>query len=441
MVKKYFIGPLIHTNDRGNLIIEKHTAVVVEDGKIISMLNLEENPPLTHQTVHHAIKGDSIDEVNILSHGQFMIPGFIDGHTHAVQFPNLGLGYNKCLLDWLETYTFPLEKEYTDMKFADRVFDAVVKRTISMGTTTACYFASLYTDATVLLVDKIGKLGQRAFVGKVNMNVPRDDGYYESTEKSIKDTTALINHVYHSWNPLIMPIITPRFALSCDMELMQELAKIAKSKGLHIQSHISENKAEVASVEQAFPNQLSYTDVYDAAGLLTGKTILAHGIHLTDSELAILEARETSIIHCPSSNLYLKSGLCDVQRLKANRIKVGLGTDVSGGSSYSMLDEIRSALKVSNCLALTKENYEPLSYKDVFHMATLGGAKALSIENKVGNFVPGKAFDALIIDVNAKGSLLDNFREYTLKENFQRFLYSGDERNIVAVYVNGRKLK
>ncbi|XP_012524966.1 guanine deaminase [Monomorium pharaonis] len=441
MVKQYFLGPLIHTGDNGRLIIEKHVGIVVEDGKIVSVLNIEDNPPLNRQTLDHAIKDDHIKEVTILSHGQFIIPGFIDCHTHAVQFPNLGLGYNKCLLDWLETYTFPLEKEYADTKFADRVFDAVVKRTISVGTTTACYFASLYTEASVILADKTAKLGQRAFIGKVNMNVPRDDGYYESTEKSIKDTTVLINYIERNWNPLVKPIITPRFALSCDMELMQELAKIAKGKGLHIQSHISENKAEIAAVEQTFPDQPSYTAVYDAAGLLTNKTILAHGIHLTDSELVILKARGAAVIHCPSSNLYLKSGLCDVQKLKANGIKVGLGTDVSGGASYSILDEMRAALQVSNCLSLMKENYKPLSYKDVFYMATLGGAKALSIESKVGNLVPGKDFDALIIDMNSKGSLLDNFKEYTLEENFQRFIYSGDERNIVAVYVNGSKVK
>lgn len=433
-----FIGPLIHTNENEELIIKKNVAVFIEDGKII---NVAENPSTNQQRIDDSVADFCANEVNVLSLGQFMTPGFIDGHTHPVQFPNLGLGYSKHLLDWLETYTFPLERQYIDTKFAERVFEAVVKRTIEMGTTTACYFASLYAEASVILAEKTAKLGQRAFIGKVNMNAPRDDGYCESTEKSIKNTLAFIKSIEQIGNPLVKPIVTPRFALSCDMELMRELAKIAKARDLHIQTHVSENKDEIIAVKRAYPDQPSYAAVYDSAGLLTSKTVLAHGVYLGDSELAIIKERGTAVIHCPSSNTNLKSGLCDVQRLKTNGIKVGLGTDVSGGASYSMLNEMRSVLQVSNYLSLTRDNYTPLSYKDVFHMATLGGAKALSIEDKVGNLAPGKQFDALIIDLNAKDSLLDNFKEYTLEENFQRFIYAGDERNIVSVYVNGRKVK
>ncbi|KAM0726494.1 Guanine deaminase [Formica fusca] len=434
MVRQIFIGPMIHTDENGELIIKESIAIFIEDGKIIDVM---ENPMTDQQKIDdfHA------DKVNNLSYGEFMIPGFIDCHTHAVQFPNLGLGYDKCLLEWLETYTFPLEKKYTETKFAEQVFEAVVKRTIEVGTTTACYFASLYIEACVILAKKVVELGQRAFIGKVNMNAPRNDGYYESTEKSIKDTIAFVESVEQIGNPLVKPIITPRFALSCNMELMQELAKIAKAKDLHIQSHVSENEAEIRAVKQTFKEQSSYMAVYEAAGLLTNKTILAHGIHLEDSELAMLEKRGTAIIHCPSSNMYLRSGLCDVRRLKAKNIKVGLGTDVAGGSSYSMLDEMRSVLHVSICLSLMKHDHVPFNYKEVFHMATLGGAKALSIDDKVGNLMPGKDFDALIINLNAKNSLLDNFKEYTLEEKLQRFIYSGDDRNIVSVYVRGRKVK
>ncbi|XP_072746241.1 guanine deaminase isoform X2 [Anoplolepis gracilipes] len=434
MVRQIFIGPMIHTDENEELIIKESSAIFIEDGKIIDVM---ENPKTDQQKIDdfHA------DKINNLSFGQFMIPGFIDCHTHAVQFPNLGLGYDKYLLDWLETYTYPLEKKYIDIKFAKQVFEAVVKRTIESGTTTACYFASLYTEASGILVEQAAELGQRAFIGKINMNAPRNDGYYESTENSIKDTMAFIESIERTGNPLVKPIITPRFALSCNMELMQELAKIAKEKNLHIQSHISENEDEIKTVKQVFKEQLSYTAVYEAAGLLTSKTILAHGVHLEDSELALLEKRGTAIIHCPSSNTYLQSGLCDVRRLKANNIKVGLGTDVSGGASYSMLDEMRSVLHVSNCLSLTKRDYVPFNYKEAFHMATLGGAKALSIEDKVGNLVPGKEFDTLIIDLNTKSSLLDNFKDYTLEEKLQRFIYSGDDRNIVSVYVKGRKVK
>ncbi|XP_011251638.2 guanine deaminase [Camponotus floridanus] len=434
MPRQIFIGSMIHADENEEVIFKKNVTILVDDGKIIDVM---ENPDQQKIDNFHA------DEVNNLSSGQFIIPGFIDCHTHAVQFPNLGLGFDKTLLDWLETYTFPLERQYTDQEFAEKVFEIVVKETIFNGTTTACYFASLYTEASAILAQKCSDLGQRAFIGKINMNAPRDDGYYESTEKSIETTKAFIEAVEKIGNPLVQPIITPRFALSCDMELMKKLANIAKEKDLRIQSHVSENKDEVKAVKEKFGK--AYTNVYDTVGLLTNKTILAHGIYLEDSELDILAKRGTAIIHCPCSNINLKSGLCDVRKIKDKNIVVGLGTDVSGGSNYSFLGEIRSALHVSISLHLTGDDvprdYVPLDYKDFFIMATLGGAKALSIEDKVGNLLPGKEFDALIIDLNAEHSFLNNFREYTLEENLQRFIYSGNDRNIVSVYVKGRKVK
>ncbi|XP_025269121.1 guanine deaminase [Camponotus floridanus] len=433
MVRQVFSGPMIHADENGEVIFKKWVAILVEDGKIIDVM---ENPTTDRQKIDdfHA------DQVNNLSPGQFIIPGFIDCHIHAVQFPNLGLGYEKTLLDWLETYTYPLEKQFTDEKLVKQVFEVVVKRTIQTGTTTACYFSSLYTEVSMILAEKCSQFGQRAFVGKANINVPRDNGYYESTEKSIETTKAFIKAVEEIGNPLVRPIITPRHALSCSMELLQALAKIAKEKDLHIQSHIAEIKNQAKGIKRAF-GETTCTAIFESAGLLTNKTILAHGTYLEDSELPILAKRGTGIIHCPSSNINLKSGLCDVRRLKANNIDVGLGTDVSAGSSYSILDEMRSALHVSNSLHLTRHNYVPLDYKDVFSMATLGNAKALSIEDKIGNLMSGKEFDALVIDLEAGNSLLDNFREYTLEEKLQRFIYSGNDNNIVSVYVKGRKIK
>ncbi|KAH0955543.1 hypothetical protein HN011_011283 [Eciton burchellii] len=446
MFRQVFVGPLIHTDENEKLIAKECIAVFVEDGKII---DITDNLPKNHiieSELKNVFKNFQPNNITILNNGKFMIPGFIDCHTHAVQFPNLGVGYDKYLLDWLESYTFPLEKKYADVKFAEQAYDSVVKRTIESGTTTACYFASLYSETSTILAEKAAELGQRAFVGKVNMNIPRDDGYWESTEKSIKDTITFIESIERIGNPLVKPIITPRFALSCTMELMQELAKIAETKDLHIQSHVSENKAEITAVRKCFQEQPSYTAVYKTAGLLTNKTLLAHGVHLEDSELAILKERGTAIIHCPSSNTYLRSGLCDVQRLRANNIKVGLGTDVSGGTSYNMLDAMRSALQVSNCLSMIKDDYTPLNYENVFHMATLGSAKALSIDDKVGNLMPGKEFDALIIDLNASSTFVNNSKEDkgiqgTLQEKLQRFIYSGDDRNIISVYVKGRNIK
>ncbi|KAG7206141.1 hypothetical protein KM043_003533 [Ampulex compressa] len=429
MNRKAFVGPVIHSNEDGELIVIERAAILIENGKINSLI---ENQELLDT------KGLN---TTILKPGQFLVPGFIDGHIHAVQFPNLGVGYDKELLDWLNTYTFPLEKKYADEEFAQRVFDAVVRRTINAGTTTACYFASLYAKASVILAQKAVEFGQRCLVGKISMNAARSDQYYENSEDSMRNIKEFINSILDINSPLVQPIITPRFALSCDMNLMKELSKLAKEKDLHIQSHVSENLTEIEVVRQTYPNYPSYVAVYDGAGLLTNKTVLAHGVHLTDDEISLLRDRNTAIIHCPSSNTCLKSGLCDVQRLKSKGIRVGLGTDVSGGQSLSILDAMRSALQVSVHLSFSNENYRPLDYKDVFYMATLGGAKALALDEKIGNFTPGKEFDALIVDVNAETGLLDNLTEYTLEDQFQRFIYSGDDRNISQVYISGRKVK
>lgn len=427
--EKIFLGSFIHTNEYGELIVVDHGMIHIENGKITNIII---NPKLND------IKDKN---VSVLKNNQFLIPGFIDCHIHAVQFPNLGIGYDKKLLEWLEHYTFPLEKKYTDEIFAEQVFNTVVKQTIIKGTTTACYFASLYSRASVILGQIAINIGQRAFIGKISMNEKRNDNYYETTEESMKNINKFIEDLVKLNSPLIKPIITPRFALNCDMTLMKELGNLAKQKNLHIQTHISENLSEIEEIKKKYPEYSSYAAVYDNAGLLTNKTVLAHGIYLSDNEITLLNERGTAVIHCPSSNTCLKSGLCDIQRLKSKGVKIGLGTDVSGGQSCSILDAMRSALQVSSHLSLIKDNYKALDYKDVFHMATLGGATALAIDNQIGNFEIGKEFDALVVDINVNDGPLNIFQNNTLEEQLQKFIYCGDDRNIVEVYVRGCKVK
>ncbi|XP_076760257.1 guanine deaminase [Xylocopa sonorina] len=425
--EKIFIGSFIHINKDGDLQIVDRAAIHIKDGKIYRIVsNLELIDTKGKNTI-------------VLSKNQFLIPGFIDCHIHAVQLPNIGIGYDKKLLNWLETYTFPLEIRYADEKYAKQVFNIVVNQTIKQGTTTACYFASLYSKASVILGKAAMDIGQRAFIGKLSMNERLPNDYYETTEKSIENLNKFIEEITNLNSPLIKPIITPRFALSCDMELMKKLGKIAKERNLHIQTHISENLDEVKEVRKKFPNCSSYAAVYNEAGLLTNKTVLAHGIYLSDDEIKLLVDHGSTVAHCPSSNTCLKSGLCDVQRLKQKGVKIGLGTDVSGGQSCSILDSMRQALQVSTHLSLTKENCQALNYKDVFHMATIGGAAALAIDDQVGNFQEGKEFDALVIDTSV--GILNNLRDSTLEERLQQFIYSGDDRNIVEVYVHGCKVK
>ncbi|CAD6244285.1 GSCOCG00013324001-RA-CDS [Cotesia congregata] len=431
--KYLFIGPIVQTIKSGasiELQIIEKAGIVVQDGQILEIINRPNKSEI------------KADNITILEKGQFFTPGFIDCHVHAVQLPNIGLGYDKSLLDWLEAYTFPLELQFSDNSFAEKVFEAVVKRTLSLGTTTACYFASLYNEASLILAEKAVKYHQRAFVGKLNMDRVRDDDYYERTDISVDNTRKFIDDVYKLKSSLVNPVITPRFALSCSMKLLKHLGEIAKENNLLVQTHVCENTGEIEECKSLFPDCPTYMSVYEQANLLTNKTVLAHGVFLEDSELKILAKHNSSIIHCPSSNTFLRSGLCDIQRLRRNNITVGLGTDVAGGNFMCMLDVMRSALEVSNHIGFIQgDSYKPIDFVDAFYLATLGGAEALSIDSQVGNLIAGKKFDALVIDLQAKDSPLDNLKNLTLKEQLQRLIYSGDDRNIVNVYVEGHKVK
>ncbi|CAG9762268.1 unnamed protein product [Ceutorhynchus assimilis] len=432
---KIIIGNIIHCPQKLKIELLENGFVVVQ-GKQITAIG--DSATFQHQLTLLQAQGNQIETIH-LKQSQILIPGFVDTHIHAPQYPNAGLGYDKTLLDWLNCYTFNLERRYRDLNLAENVFDAVVKKTINHGTTTACYFACLFTEASIVLVDSVIKYGQRALVGKVNMTKSSCRDYVETEEESLENTIKFIDNVVSRNNPLVQPIITPRFALSADIEHMTELGYIAKNNNLSIQTHISENLDEVRLVKEEFG--LSYANVYDKSNLLTDKTVLAHGIYLSDEELRLIAAKGSSISHCPESNTCLKSGLCDVKRLLEFGVKVGLGTDVSGGPSPSICKAMRSALDTSVCLSFSKENYEPLIYTDVFYLATLGGAEALNLDDKVGNFTVGKEFDALIVDMNVENPQIDCFLECTPMEILQKFVYCGDDRNVVSVFVAGKNVK
>lgn len=450
-----FLGQIIHCKSFDELETISDGFLAVQRGRITA---IGERSALPKQLA------DSLT-VTQLSPTQFLMPGFIDCHIHAPQYPNSGLGLDMPLLDWLNTYTFPMEHNFRDEKFAEQVYAAVIRRTLSCGTTLAAYFATNHKNSSFLLAQEAVRQGQRALVGKVSSNCSSPDFYVETTETSLKDNAEFIERVLKLESSLVRPIVTPRFAISCDSELMEGLAKLAAKHDLHIQSHISENLSEVAFAKELF-NADNYASIYENVHLLTEKSVLAHGVHLEDDELRLLKKHGTSIAHCPTSNTSLGSGLCDVRRLMAADVKVGLGTDVSGGYSASMLTAIRDALGVSHHLNFFKKqniigsgqianpkaaqnaNYSPLNYKNALYLATLGGAQALALDSSVGNFTVGKDFDALLVDVGVQP--LDVFpvpkeqgsdAAHELLKLVQKFVYVGDDRNILKVFVAGKQVK
>lgn len=381
-----------------------------------------------------------------------------DTHIHASQFPNLGLFGRSTLLDWLQTYTFPTEARYSDLRYARMVYSQCIDRLLSNGTTTASYFTTIHVPATNLLADLALSKGQRAFVGRVCMDRLGGEGYLdESSDQALKATRECMHHInkIDPRHELVDSIITPRFAPSCSGQLLAGLGELHKESGCRIQTHISENTDEVTLVKELFPESTSYADVYDRAGLLGPKTVLAHAIHLTDQEKALVAERKAKISHCPVSNTCLTSGVAPIKALMDAGIDIGLGTDVSGGYSTSILDAVRHAVLVSRHAAMQSgHDGAKLTTAEALYLATRGGAKVLGLHDKVGTFEVGMEWDAQLIhlgdDHNAGHNdndtdermsptgKVDIFGDEQWPDKINKWVYNGDDRNTIAVWVRGR---
>ncbi|XP_019506214.1 PREDICTED: guanine deaminase isoform X1 [Hipposideros armiger] len=435
-----FRGTFVHSTWTCPMeVLRDHLLGVSESGKIMFLEEASQEERLAKEWCFKPC------EIRELSQHEFFMPGLVDTHIHAPQYFFAGSNVDLPLLEWLTTYTFPTEHRFKSTDFAEEVYTKVVRRTLKNGTTTACYFGTIHTDSSLLLAEITDKFGQRAFVGKVcmdlNNTVPE---YKETTEESISETQRFVSEMIQKNYSRVKPIVTPRFSLSCSETLMCELGKIAKTHDLHIQSHISETPDEVEAVKNLYPDYKHYTDVYDKNNLLTNKTVMAHGCHLSSEELDIFKDRGASISHCPTSNLSLSSGFLNVLEVLKHEVKVGLGTDVAGGYSSSVLDAIRRAVMVSNILSVNKINKKTLTLKEVFRLATLGGSQALGLDKEIGNFEVGKEFDALLINPKASDSPIDMFSGDLVGDIseaiIQKFLYLGDDRNIEEVYVCGKQV-
>ncbi|KAL2196890.1 hypothetical protein P885DRAFT_69361 [Corynascus similis CBS 632.67] len=465
---KVFLGLFVHSKALHELEYLHETAVFVDKSGTIVAVEKDCNEEKVRETVLARLGWDAADvEVVKARGGQFFFPGFIDTHIHAPQYPNVGIFGSSTLLDWLNTYTFPLEASFSDKAKARQVYTRVIRKTLSHGTTCAAYYATIDVPSTNLLADLCLASGQRALIGRVCMDSDLSPDYYRdaSPEASIAATKATIEHI-RTIDPalsLIRPVITPRFAPSCTLPLLRQLGDLAKETALPIQTHISENKSEVALVRELFPPSLtgaaddSYAAVYDAVGLLTEWTVLAHAVHLTEHEADLVAARKAKISHCPCSNSALTSGAAPVRRLLLDRgIACGLGTDVSGGYSASVLEAARQAALVSRHVAFGPggEERDRLGVDEVLFLATRGGAEVVGLGDKVGGFEVGMEWDAQLVGLGAigedgeeqewegedggSGGNVDVFGWENWPERVAKWVYNGDDRNTVKVWVKGR---
>lgn len=376
---------------------------------------------------------DGIDEMSVIDYeDNLIIPSFIDLHIHAPQFIQRGIGMHLQLIDWLDNYTFMQESRFEDINYAKAIYPPFVDSLYDHGTLRSSIFGTIHDASNQYLLELIKEKGIGAFVGKVNMNQNAPDSLSQTSETSLRETESFIQ-AYHN-EALVKPIITPRFAPSCSSELMHGLGQLSVDYHVPVQSHLSENKDEIAWVKALFPEAKDYTDVYDQCGLLgKEKTLMAHGVYLDDRELSRLNNENVFLVHCPISNMNIASGVMPVTRYLDYGLQVGLGSDVGGGHEMGMNKSIVAAIQCANILYAFNHDNRRLVESEAVYLATKMNGQFFG--NDIGSFEDGYLFDALIID--NKDDLL---QKATPIEKFQNFLYCGTPDNIVARYLEGKAI-
>lgn len=365
-----------------------------------------------------------------------IVPGLVDLHIHAPQFAFRGLGMDLELLDWLNTNTFPEESKYADLEYAEKAYRIFAESMKKSATTRACVFATIHRQATELLMDLMEETGVKALVGKVNMDRNSPDYLRETdAETSEKETLRWLEEVSSKYEN-VKPILTPRFIPSCTDDLMERLGEVQKKYGIPVQSHLSENQGEIAWVKDLCPDSKFYGDAYDQFGLFggNGKTVMAHCVSSTEEEIQLIKERGVYIAHCPQSNTNLSSGVAPVRIYLDREMNVGLGSDVAGGSGESIFRAMADAIQVSKLRwRMMDESLKPLTVEEAFYMGTLGGG---SFFGKVGSFMEGYDFDAVILD----DSSLLHPQPLTLKERLERFIYLSDDRHLKGKFAEGKRI-
>ena len=367
--------------------------------------------------------------------GRLIIPGLVDLHTHAPQYPFRGLGMDLELLDWLNARTFPEESRYADPAYAQRAYQLFVEDLKSSATTRACIFATVHPEGTLLLMRLLEATGMVTRVGKVNMDRNCPEGLRElSAEASLAATRKWLEGCVGFSHT--RPILTPRFIPSCSDPLLEGLSALQRETGLPVQSHLSENPSEVEWVRQLCPDAIGYGDAYLRRGLLGGlgcPTIMAHCVYSDAAERRLLREQGVWVAHCPQSNTNLTSGIAPARAFLEEGVPMGLGSDLAGGHTLSILRAIADTVQVSKLRwRLQDSAYRPLTVPEAFWLATAGGG---SFFGRVGRLQPGYAFDVVVLDDSA----YPHPQQLNSLERLERLCYlcSDDRQVVVRKFVEG----
>ena len=394
-------------------------ALVVEDGRIASIGPASELP----------------SDIPVDDYGQALVmPGLIDTHIHYPQTRVIA-SYGAQLLEWLDKYTFVEEQKFADPDHAAAVASFFFDELLRNGTTTAAVYCTVHPQSVEAFFTESERLNTLMIAGKVMMDRNAPDALTDDAERSHADSAALIEKWHGRGRQHYA--VTPRFAVTSTEAQLEAAGRLLRDHpGVYLQTHLAENKAEIAAVMDQFPWSSSYTDVYDRFGLLGPRSVFGHGIHLSAREIARLSATGSTVAFCPTSNLFIGSGLFDMARLSESGVKVGLATDVGGGTSFSMLRTAAEAYKV---LQLNNQNLPALK---AFHLMTRGNAEALGLADRIGTLEPGSDADITVLDARATPAMAHRMEtvDGDLAEELFVLMTLGDDRATRATYVAGKRL-
>jgi len=376
------------------------------------------------------------DEVRVTTYDNCLIlPGFIDCHVHYPQTEIIGV-YGKNLLDWLHKYTFVAEQNFKNADHAHATAKIFLRESIRCGTTTSAVFCTVDPTSVDAFFEESEKLNMRNIAGKVLMDRNAPAELLDTPQQGYDQTKALIDRWHGSGRSLYC--VTPRFAPTSSHEQMEMTGAVwHENPGTYLQSHVSENPSEVEWVRKLFPERDGYVDVYDHYGQLGERSILGHGVHLTEGEFQVLHDTGTAIAHCPTSNLFLGSGLFDIQNaMDANRpVRVGLATDLGAGTNFSQLVTMNEAYKIAQL------NGYALSAHHAYYLATRGAANALYLDDKIGSIEVGMEADLTVLDLKATPVLGYRMKHTNnLDEVLFVLMTLGDDRTSCATYVAGERV-
>ena len=425
-MKKVYKAHILFTKERTGFEVLENGYVAVEDGCVGG--------------VSTSLSSLGCDEQTVTDFGDcLLIPAMNDMHVHAPQYRNQGIAMDLELLPWLQNYTFPEEKKYADAAYAERMYRRFIRDMWRFGTMRSCVFATIHTASTRLLMNLFREAGMGAMVGKVAMNRNCPPELIESVEDMVDGYESLIaefgnlSPLTSNLSPLVRPIITPRFVPSCTSEMLQACGDLAAKYQLPVQSHLSENMAEIQWVHTLERESTSYGDAYNRYGLFgQTPTIMAHCVWTAGEELELMKRNHVMVAHCPTSNLNIASGLAPIRTFIEEGVPVGLGSDISGGHDLSIFRMMVYAIQVSKMHYQQNHDRAFLTLPEVFWLAT---KSAGSFFGRVGSFEPGYEFDAVVIDDHDL-----NHDNYSLLHRLERFIYLGDDRHITHRFCRGQEI-